>query len=121
MKKNKYCQRCGVPFDNKEFKRGTEKDGSKSTLYCITDYVNGEILYPELTKQDMFNLSMEYAKTNKGVIFRFFFWLMYPIQLNTNSLKYWKDKNDTTKVVRKYKKDDLEKIYKLYPDLKKYK
>ena len=57
MKPEKFCQSCTLPMDNME-DRGTEKDGSKSDLYCKFCYQNGAFTDPHMTLNKM----MEIAK-----------------------------------------------------------
>jgi len=47
-----FCQSCTFPIDKKE-DRGTEKDGSKSNLYCKYCYQNGEFTDPDMTLERM--------------------------------------------------------------------
>ena len=42
------CQSCGMPMDRPEL-MGTEKDRSKSTIYCIYCYRDGEFYQPDMT------------------------------------------------------------------------
>ena len=37
----KFCQSCGMPLGETDQMLGTEKDGSKSSLYCKYCYENG--------------------------------------------------------------------------------
>jgi hypothetical protein len=46
------CQSCGTPIDRPEL-MGTEKDGSKSTIYCKFCYRNGEFADPDITLEAM--------------------------------------------------------------------
>ena len=57
MKPEKFCQSCTLPMDNME-DRGTEKDGSKSDMYCKYCYQNGVFTDPDMTLNKM----MEIAK-----------------------------------------------------------
>ncbi len=72
-KNNKNCQSCGMPISKDQNGGGTEKDGSKSKLYCSFCYANGEFVGG--------NVSLEaFSKmTQKGMIEggqnRFFAWL----------------------------------------------
>lgn len=47
-----FCQSCGMPIDQPEL-MGTEKDGSKSTIYCKFCYRNGEFADPDITLEAM--------------------------------------------------------------------
>ena len=47
-----FCQSCGMPLDRPE-DLGTEKDGSKSTIYCIHCYRNGDFSDDAMTLQVM--------------------------------------------------------------------
>lgn len=49
------CQSCTMPIDN-VYNRGSEKDGTKSTLYCRYCYVNGAFTNPGLTLEQMRNV-----------------------------------------------------------------
>jgi hypothetical protein len=44
-----------MPVDNPE-NRGTEKDGSKSELYCKYCYRGGKFMNPEMSLEEMKNL-----------------------------------------------------------------
>lgn len=54
----KFCQSCTFPIDNIE-DRGSEKDGSKSDMYCKYCYQNGAFTDPDMTLERM----KELAKT----------------------------------------------------------
>ena len=47
-----FCQSCGMPIGQAEF-LGTEKDLSKSTIYCRHCYSDGEFTDPDVTIEDM--------------------------------------------------------------------
>jgi hypothetical protein len=49
---NTICQSCTMPIDNME-DRGTEKDGSKSNLFCKYCYTDGSFTDPEMTLEQM--------------------------------------------------------------------
>jgi hypothetical protein len=53
MTTHKNCQSCGMPLSKDELGGGTEKDGSKSTMYCSHCYLNGEFTLPNLTVEEM--------------------------------------------------------------------
>jgi hypothetical protein len=53
---NKYCQSCGMPLSKDEKGGGTEKDGSKSVLYCSHCYQNGAFTSPDITVDQMVDL-----------------------------------------------------------------
>lgn len=48
MKTYKMCQSCGMPLSKDPEKGGTEKDGSKSKMYCSYCYKNGEFTSPDI-------------------------------------------------------------------------
>jgi hypothetical protein len=58
MEPEKFCQSCTLPIDNPE-DRGTEKDGSKSDMYCKYCYQHGTFTTPDMTLDQM----MQIAKT----------------------------------------------------------
>ena len=51
QKFNHMCQSCGMPLDQDPQKGGTEKDGSRSTVYCSYCYENGAF-HDNFTKPD---------------------------------------------------------------------
>lgn len=51
------CQSCGQPLGDKFF--GTEKDGSETQEYCKFCYQEGEYMQPELTVDDMIQMSID--------------------------------------------------------------
>lgn len=51
MKKN--CQSCGMPFSKDVKGGGTEKDGTKSLIYCSHCYEEGAFTAPDLTVDKM--------------------------------------------------------------------
>ena len=55
MELKNFCQSCTMPIDNIE-NRGTEKDGSKSYLYCKYCYQNGAFTNPDMTLEQMKNI-----------------------------------------------------------------
>lgn len=107
----KYCIRCGMPLAKDDSNRGTEKNGSLSSTFCNNCYVNGEVLNPDITKQEMYILTMETSKKDgKNAFLRMFFWLVYPFQLN--HLPFWDNEENQAKVKRKYSKDDVKNLEK---------
>lgn len=52
MTLEKFCQSCSMPIDNPE-DRGTEKNGSKSDMYCKYCYVDGAFTTPHMTLDQM--------------------------------------------------------------------
>ena len=61
MEPEKFCQSCTFPMDNME-DRGTEKNASKSDLYCKYCYQDGAFTDPGMTLERM----KEIAKTEMG-------------------------------------------------------
>ncbi len=54
MKKSfKTCQSCGMPLKKDPQKGGTNKDGSKSNMYCSYCYEDGEFTQPDMTVGEM--------------------------------------------------------------------
>lgn len=49
----KNCQSCGMPLSRDEKGGGTERDGSKSTMYCSHCYENGQFTLPDITAAEM--------------------------------------------------------------------
>jgi hypothetical protein len=52
MKTGTYCQSCSMPIDNAEM-QGTEKDGTKSNVYCKYCYQQGAFVSPNMTLDEM--------------------------------------------------------------------
>lgn len=48
----KNCQSCGMPLEN-DVVYGTEKDGSRTEMFCIYCYQDGAFTQPELTLSEM--------------------------------------------------------------------
>jgi hypothetical protein len=56
MEPQKFCQSCTLPMDNME-DRGTEKDGSKSDMYCKYCYQNGVFTETDMTLDQMMDIA----------------------------------------------------------------
>ena len=64
MKPQKFCQSCTLPIDNME-DRGTEKDGSKSDMYCKYCYKDGAFTDPGMTLERMKEIAQTEMKKQK--------------------------------------------------------
>lgn len=51
--KGPFCQSCGMPLSKDAKGGGTEKDGSKSALYCSNCYQDGKFVLPDITMEQM--------------------------------------------------------------------
>lgn len=51
----KQCQSCGMPLQTKKAGdcRGSESDGSNSEKWCKLCYINGELINPDCTLDEM--------------------------------------------------------------------
>ena len=49
----KNCQSCGMPMARDEKGGGTERDGSKSAMYCSHCYEDGQFTLPNITAAEM--------------------------------------------------------------------
>ncbi|MFA7285086.1 MAG: zinc ribbon domain-containing protein [Candidatus Absconditabacterales bacterium] len=47
------CQSCGLPLDKDPQGGGTQKDGSKSTIYCSLCYKDGAFIGGDCTLEQM--------------------------------------------------------------------
>ena len=65
MKTYKNCQSCGMPLKKDLKGGGTEKDGSKSKIYCSYCYKNGEFTNTEMTVDEIKVLVKEKLKEMK--------------------------------------------------------
>ncbi len=63
MKLDNFCQSCGNSF--KDFKRGSEKDGSDSEKYCLVCYKNGEFTSKEITFDQMLEKGIDNIENKK--------------------------------------------------------
>lgn len=61
------CQSCGMPLSAEFANLGTESDGSSSEIYCTICYEDGEFTMPDLTLEDMIQLSIDHM-TNELAI-----------------------------------------------------
>lgn len=86
----KYCQSCGMPMSKDPEHGGTEKDGSRSGMFCSYCYKNGEFTSSEITNgKEMQQLCMKILR-EKGFN-RVFAWLF---TRGIPRLKRWKNMND---------------------------
>ena len=56
------CQCCGLPFSEKL--RGTNRDYSKNTDYCLLCFKNGEFIDHQITIEDMEKRLLNMARRN---------------------------------------------------------
>lgn len=83
----KQCQSCGMPLITKKAGdcRGTEKDGSKSELWCSLCYKNGAFVGPDYTLEEMREIvDKALREQGSGKLMR---WLA---QKQLPTLKRWK-------------------------------
>lgn len=59
------CQCCGLSFSPKV--RGTNRDQSKNSDYCLDCFKNGEFKDPQLTIQDMEKRLLNMARRHDGI------------------------------------------------------
>ncbi len=64
MEHQKFCQSCTLPIDNME-DRGTEKDGSKSDIYCRYCYKDGVFTDPGMTLDRMKEIAQAEMKKQR--------------------------------------------------------
>lgn len=79
----KFCQSCAMPLNlHGQDVRGTENDGSKSTIYCSYCYANGEFLEPEITFEQMLAKGKQGISKGKGnALIKFIMKASYPMML----------------------------------------
>jgi hypothetical protein len=84
----KFCQSCGMPMKKDPNLGGTEKDGSKSDMYCSYCYEKGEFKddfkTPEEMRTFVINLMVNDFKMPKMVAKLF--------TMNIKKLKRWQKK-----------------------------
>lgn len=60
MKKDKFCQSCGMPMSKYPEGGGLEKDGTRSSTYCSYCYADGQFLNDTIeTPEEMQKLCIE--------------------------------------------------------------
>ena len=57
-----FCQSCTLPIDNID-DRGSEKDGSKSDIYCKYCYKDGAFTDPGMTLERMTDIAKSEMKS----------------------------------------------------------
>lgn len=75
MSSTHICQSCSLPIETDEM-RGTEKDGTKSLIYCQYCYVEGAYTNPDLTLSEMKEIVGDQIKSMK-----------LPIELKTEMIE----------------------------------
>ncbi len=53
------CQSCGMPIGDEQANYGTTADGSAEKTYCVFCYNDGAFTRPDLTQEQMIQLSIE--------------------------------------------------------------
>lgn len=86
------CQSCGMPLSKDPQKGGTEKDGSKSKLYCSYCYKDGAFLNSFKSGREMQKFCL--AKMKEAGMASLLAWLL---TRNIPYLKRWKNKQQITK------------------------
>ena len=86
----KFCQSCSMPLTlHSQDVRGSEKDGSLSTLYCSYCYGNGAFLEPEITFEQMLAKGKQAISQGRGnPVVKFLMKASYPSMLKKT--RRWK-------------------------------
>ncbi|HFI0273866.1 TPA: zinc ribbon domain-containing protein [Streptococcus suis] len=86
----KFCQSCAMPLNLHGLDvRGSEKDGTKSSIYCSYCYVSGRFVEPDISFEEMLVKGKTAISNGQGNAF--VKWLMkasYPMMLKKT--KRWK-------------------------------
>ncbi|HFI0645781.1 TPA: zinc ribbon domain-containing protein [Streptococcus suis] len=79
----KFCQSCAMPLNlHGQDVRGSEKDGSHSSLFCSYCYANGEFLEPDITFEQMLKKGKQAISNGQGNAFiKFLMKASYPMML----------------------------------------
>ncbi len=89
QKNYKNCQSCGIPLHKDPQGGGTEKDGTKSTMYCGYCYADGQFIGGDISLKEFSELS------RKGMVDgghnKFFVWL-FSRPFMIGHLERWKNK-----------------------------
>ncbi len=93
----KYCQSCGMPMSEDFY--GTEINNEKSKEYCVYCYENGAFKQPDLTIEQMIDMSVPFMK-EKGMNEDEARSLMKNCLPN---LKRWRKEDPNTKITQKDK------------------
>ncbi len=54
------CQSCGMPIGDEQANDGTAADGSSEKTFCVFCYKDGDFTRPDLTLEQMIQLSIEH-------------------------------------------------------------
>ncbi|HEM3725963.1 TPA: zinc ribbon domain-containing protein [Streptococcus suis] len=86
----KFCQSCAMPLNlHGQDVRGSEKDGSKSAIYCSYCYANGELVEPDMSFEQMLAKGKNAISNGQGhALIKFLMKASYPIMLKKT--KRWK-------------------------------
>lgn len=63
----KNCQSCGMPLKKDDQGGGTNKDGSRSTMYCSKCYVKGEFRNPEIDSAEKMQVFVKGKLKEMGI------------------------------------------------------
>lgn len=90
MNTDRLCQSCAMPLMDKNVDlRGTEKDGTKSTKFCVHCYRNGKYVEPNITFNEMVKKGTEGFMNSKANFFnKFLMRKSYPTLLK--QVERWK-------------------------------
>jgi len=66
MAKIKYCQSCGMPFDEAHSKFVAKETDGCDSIYCTYCYKDGEFLEPDATIEDMIGMGVPYLSHKIG-------------------------------------------------------
>jgi len=87
MKKNKFCQSCGMPMNKDPEGGGLEKDGTRSNEYCSYCYADGQFVNDSIeTAKEMQKFCIE--KMNEQGTPKILAWLF---TRNIPKLERWAD------------------------------
>ena len=55
------CQSCGIPFNEEHRAKGliAKEENGSDAIYCTLCYKDGKFVYPDMTAQDMIDISVQ--------------------------------------------------------------